>query len=78
MTIIAKLRSIFDNRVASEARWVKINQIAATAANEFEYQRLVAGFSALYSAEAGRKTGVGAKVANWKYRDQEWFADQLP
>jgi hypothetical protein len=78
MTIINKLRSIFDSRVASEARWVKINQTAATAANEFEYQRLVSGFSALYSAEAGRKSGSGEKVANWKYRDREWFADQLP
>jgi hypothetical protein len=78
MTIINKIRSIFDNRVASEARWVKINEVAATAGNEFEYQRLVSGFSALYSAEAGRKTGIGERVANWKYRDREWFADQLP
>ena len=42
MTIISTLSSILDNRVASEANWVKINEIAATAASEFEYRRLVA------------------------------------
>ena len=45
MTIINKLSSILDGLVASEAKWVKINQIAATAGNEFEYRRLVAKLS---------------------------------
>ena len=76
MTIINKIRSIFDNRVASEANWVKINEIAATAASEFEYRRLVASLTE--SPEAALKTETGAKAGTWKYRDHEWYADQLP
>ena len=76
MTIISTLSSILDNRVASEANWVKINEIAATAASEFEYRRLVASLTD--SPEAGLKTETGEKAGTWKYRDREWYADQLP
>ena len=77
MTIIDKLSSILDGRVASEAKWVKINQIAATAGNEFEYQRLIASLSTTALRPLARPKSA-AKVANWKYRDHEWYADQLP
>ena len=76
MTIISKISSILDGLVASEAKWVKINQIAATAGNEFEYRRLVASLTD--SPEAGLKTETGGKAGTWKYRDHEWYADQLP
>jgi len=76
MTIIDRLTSIFDRRVASEAEWVKINNIAATARTEFEYQRLIAGLIG-FGSHRGR-TEIGAQAPNFKYRDQEWFADQLP
>jgi hypothetical protein len=76
MTIISTLSSILDNRVASEANWVKINEIAATAASEFEYRRLVASLTE--SPVAALKTETGAKAGTWKYRDHEWYADQLP
>ena len=78
MTIINKLSSILDGLVALEAKWVKINQIAATAGNEFEYRRLVAKLSTADSPEAGLKTETGEKAGTWKYRDHEWYADQLP
>jgi hypothetical protein len=78
MTIISTLSSILDNRVASEANWVKINEIAATATTEFEYRRLVASLSTVDNPEAGPKTETGEKAGTWKYRDHEWYADQLP
>ena len=78
MTIINKLSSILDRRVASEANWVKINEIAATAASEFEYRRLVASLSTVDSFETDHKTETGKKAGTWKYRDHEWYADQLP
>jgi len=76
MTIIDKLSSMLDGRVASEAKWVKINQIAATAGVEVEYQWLIDSLSTV--PEAARETEIEAQVSNWKYGDQEWFADQLP
>jgi hypothetical protein len=76
MTIIDKISSILDGRVASEAKWLKINQIAATAGNEFEYRRLIAISST--SPAAGPDTERGGNVPNWKYRNHQWFADQLP
>ncbi len=75
MTIIDTFTSVFDRRVASEAEWVKINQIVATAGTEFEYQRLIAGVIGFGGAKASAE--IGEQAPNWKYRDLEWYADQL-
>ena len=64
MTIISTLSSILDNRVASEANWVKINEIAATAASEFEYRRLVASLSTVDNPEAALKTDDVERIKN--------------
>jgi hypothetical protein len=76
MTIIDRLTSIFDRRVASEAEWVQINKIAATGGTEFEYQRLIARVIGFGGPKA--RTEIGAQAPNFKYRDHEWYADQLP
>jgi hypothetical protein len=59
MTLIHKLASMLDARVAAEDDWQKMNRIAATAATEFEYQRLVARWTGAdrVGASQGDKSG---------------------
>jgi hypothetical protein len=62
MTLIQKLASLLDARVAAEADWQEMNRSAAKAGTEFEYQRLVArwtgadGFGARESARVNRRS----------------------
>ena len=42
MTLIRKLASLLESRVAAEAEWQRLSQATAKAATEFEYQRLAA------------------------------------
>ncbi len=61
MTLIQKLASLLDARVAAEADWQRMTQTAAKATTEFEYQRLVArytgadGLAAARSDEGGKR-----------------------